>query len=68
MLVAILYEDNNPIRAFNDAKCIYSAFRWAHHHFRLGDYDPTIKTYELPEWLNVKLISIDEKQFNEIVK
>lgn len=66
--VAILYEDEKPIRVFKEGSCIYNAYKWAHHHFCLSDSEPKLKLYQLPEWLTVKYFLMTEEQFREIIK
>lgn len=66
MLAAILYEDGKPIRAFKDDKCLFNAFKWAHHHFCLEDEG--LLMHQLPEWLEVKLIMLTEEEFNRLVE
>ena len=66
--VAIVHEDNKPIRAFEGDACIYKAYKWAHRHFCLEDYDPKMLLHQLPEWLKVTYHLMTEEQFSELTK
>jgi len=68
IITAIVYEDGKPIRAFKDDKCLFNAYKWCHKHFCLEDYDNELPLHKLPEWLEVKLFTLTEEQFNNLVK
>lgn len=67
-LVAVVFEDGKAIRAFDDKKCIYSAYHWSHRHFCLSDYEPDMPLHKLPDWLEVKVYMMTEEQLQEIIK
>lgn len=66
--VAIVYQDDKPIRLFHKEKCIYNAYKWCHHFFCLNDYEPKLKLHELPDWLKVKYVIMSEEQFNSLIE
>jgi hypothetical protein len=66
-LVAILHENDKPIRAFVEKSCINSAYVWAHRHFCLSDYDPKLLPHQLPDWLKVTLHLMTTEQLNELI-
>lgn len=64
--VAILHENDRPIRAWKGSACIYKAYTWAHHHFCLADEG--YKVHTLPDWLKVTYHIMTEQQFSYIKK
>jgi hypothetical protein len=68
MQVAILFEDERPIRAFKGDSCIYKAYRWAHHHFHLNEQEPPLPLHKLPEYLEVRYYLMTEEKFEELTK
>ena len=67
MIVSIVYEDGKPIRVFKDDACIYSAYKWCHRHFCLDEINPELPMHKLPDWLEVKLYTLTEEQFNNLI-
>lgn len=67
-LVAIVYEDDKPVRLFKGDGCIYKAYRWAHRTFCLELSDPPLRQYELPDYLKVTFHMMTEDQIKELVK
>ena len=65
-LVAIVYEDGVPVRAFDKKSCIYHAYGWAHRHYCLEDEG--IKPHQLPDYLMIKLHMLTPEEFNNLVK
>lgn len=66
LTVAILYENDTPIRAWKGEACIYKAYQWVHWKFCLDDED--YKIHQLPDDLKIKLHLLTEEEFESLVK
>lgn len=64
--VAIVHEDDKPVRLFRDDACIFKAHKWAHRHYCLEDLN--LPLHQLPDWLTVKFYLMAEAQIMELIK
>lgn len=67
IMVAILHEDDKPIRAWKDDACIFKAYSWAHREYCLDLHEPNLRQYELPNYLKVTFHLITEKQLQSLI-
>jgi hypothetical protein len=66
MPVAVLFEDDNPIRAWAGEACISKAYTWAHYHFCVQDVEP-MPAHKLPDYLKVKFYIMSAEEFSKLV-
>jgi hypothetical protein len=64
--IAVVHEDDKPVRLFRDDKCIFNAYKWAHRHYCLEDEG--IPLHKLPDYLKITYHLVTKEQFASLVE